>query len=62
MLQVIRAIAWGLVAVGASTTNDDAILVPAIMVFLGLVLLKISEVLDGEVNGNEKENTERTRS
>lgn len=50
MLQIMRVIAWAAIAVGVSTTNDNAILVPAIMVFLGLVLLKLSEVLDGEVN------------
>ena len=50
MLQIMRVIAWASIAVGVSTTNDNTILVPAIMVFLGLVLLKLSEVLDGEVN------------
>ena len=50
MLQVIRTIAVVLLFIGVTTTNDDAILVPAIMVFVGLVLLKISEIMDKEVH------------
>lgn len=49
MLQVMRVIAWVLIALGMSTTNDNAILVPALMVLAGMVMLKLSEVLDGEV-------------
>ena len=49
MLQVMRVIAWTLIALGISTTNDNAILVPALMVFVGMVMLKASEMLDGEV-------------
>lgn len=48
MLQVIRAIAWAAIAVGVSITSSEAIIVPAIMVILGAVLLKISEVMDKE--------------
>ena len=50
MLQVIRIIAWTLIALGVSTTNDNAILVPALMVFVGLIMLKASEMLDKEAN------------
>ena len=50
MLQVIRVIAWLAISVGVSITNDNSIIVPAVMVILGAVLLKISEVMDKEVD------------
>lgn len=50
MLQVIRVIALAAIAVGVTFTSSDAIIVPAIMVILGAVLLKLSEVMDGEVH------------
>lgn len=49
MLQVIRVIAWAAIAVGVSIANSEAILVPVVMVTLGAVLLKLSEIMDGEV-------------
>ena len=50
MLQVIMVIALAAIAVGVTFTNSDAIIVPAIMVILGAVLLKLSDVMDGEVH------------
>ena len=49
MLQVIRAIAWVLIAVGVSIADNEAIIVPVVVVILGAVLLKVSETFDGEV-------------
>lgn len=48
MLQIIRIIAVAAISIGVSITNDDSIIIPAIMVFLGLILLKITETKDGE--------------
>ena len=48
MLQVIRTIALAALIVGVSIADSEAILVPVVMVILGAVLLKISEVMDKE--------------
>lgn len=48
MLQVIRTVAVTAIAVGVSIANSEAILVPVVMAVLGVVLLKISEVMEGE--------------
>lgn len=50
MLQVIRVIAWTALMVGISIADSEAIIVPVVMVLLGSVLLKLSEVLDKEVD------------
>lgn len=55
MLQVIRIIALTAIAVGVTFTNNDSIIVPAIMVILGALLLKISEVLDNDPEIMDKE-------
>lgn len=47
MLQVIRTVAVTAIAVGVSIANSEAIIVPVVMVVLGAVLLKISEVMEG---------------
>lgn len=50
MLQVIRTIALVALVVGVSAANSEVILVPAALAILGAVLLKISEVMDEEVD------------
>lgn len=49
MLQVIRTIAITAIAVGVSLADSKSLFVPVVMVILGALLLKISEVMDGEV-------------
>lgn len=49
MINAIRAIAWAAIAVGVSAANSEAIIVPVVVVVLGAVLLKLSEIIDGEV-------------
>ena len=48
MLQVIRTVAVTAIVVGVAIANSEAIIVPVVMVVLGAVLLKISEVMKGE--------------
>lgn len=60
MLQkVMFFIGWVFVTIGISTTTNDAIIGPALMVVIGLALIKAVEVMEG---GKNEEDTERARS
>ena len=48
MLQIIRVIAWAAIAVGVSSATSEVLIVPVVLVTLGAVLLKISEVMEKE--------------
>ena len=48
MLQrLIYLIGWIFVALGVSTTTSDAIIVPAALVFIGLICIKFVSVTEG---------------
>lgn len=60
MLQKIMFfIGWVFVTIGISSTTSDAIIGPALMVVIGLALIKAVEVMEG---GQNEEDTERARS
>lgn len=55
MLQIIRVIAWAAIAVGVSSATSEVLIVPVVMVTLGALLLKISEVMDNDLEIMDKE-------